>query len=141
MVAMSAVPPAATFKCAHPSSSHIAISYHRYDNTVRNATGDVIQFLYGEDGMDGAAIEGQHLASLRLNEAKLRCGPTSVAILFDNTQGQRLASLCLNEAKLRCALPVTIGCAGRILCWVVTQPLSDPRVRRVRTTAAVHCRH
>ena len=32
---------------------------HRYDGTVRNSAGDVVQFLYGEDGMDGVRIEGQ----------------------------------------------------------------------------------
>ena len=30
-----------------------------YDGTVRNSNGDIIQFLYGEDGMDGAAMEKQ----------------------------------------------------------------------------------
>lgn len=36
-----------------------------YDGTVRNSNGDIIQFLYGEDGMDGAAMEKQaSLASL-----------------------------------------------------------------------------
>ena len=30
-----------------------------YDSTVRNSNGDIIQFLYGEDGMDGAAMERQ----------------------------------------------------------------------------------
>lgn len=32
-----------------------------YDNTVRNATGSLIQFLYGEDGMDGTKMENQPL--------------------------------------------------------------------------------
>ena len=36
-----------------------------YDNTVRNCTGAVVQFLYGEDGMDGAAIERQRLVHLQ----------------------------------------------------------------------------
>lgn len=36
-----------------------------YDNTVRSCTGSVVQFLYGEDGMDGAAIERQRLTHLR----------------------------------------------------------------------------
>lgn len=44
----------------------------KYDGTVRNAVGDVIQFVYGEDGMDGTAIESQKLDSLRLNEAEMR---------------------------------------------------------------------
>ena len=32
-----------------------------YDNTIRNATGSIVQFLYGEDGMDGTKIENQAL--------------------------------------------------------------------------------
>ena len=40
----------------------------RYDGTVRNAVGDVIQFLYGEDGMDGAAIESQKIEALKATE-------------------------------------------------------------------------
>lgn len=32
-----------------------------YDQTVRNATGAVVQFLYGEDGMDGTKIEKQYI--------------------------------------------------------------------------------
>lgn len=30
-----------------------------YDGTVRNSSGDILQMLYGEDGMDGAAMERQ----------------------------------------------------------------------------------
>jgi len=30
-----------------------------YDNTVRNASGTIVQFLYGEDGMEGTHIERQ----------------------------------------------------------------------------------
>lgn len=41
-----------------------------YDGTVRNSSGDVVQFLYGEDGMDGAAIEGQNLPTIRMSNAK-----------------------------------------------------------------------
>ncbi|KAI8628856.1 DNA-directed RNA polymerase II subunit RPB1 [Xylariaceae sp. FL1651] len=31
----------------------------RYDGTVRNSLGDIIQFIYGEDGLDGMHIEKQ----------------------------------------------------------------------------------
>ena len=37
----------------------------KYDGTVRNSVGDVIQFLYGEDGMDATMIESQSLDTLR----------------------------------------------------------------------------
>lgn len=30
----------------------------KYDSTVRDCSGNIIQFLYGEDGMSGEFIEG-----------------------------------------------------------------------------------
>ena len=44
----------------------------RYDGTVRDSAGTVIQFLYGEDGMDGVAVETQKLDALRLPERAFR---------------------------------------------------------------------
>ncbi|CAN3372452.1 hypothetical protein DIURU_005052 [Diutina rugosa] len=35
-----------------------------YDGTTRNSLGDIIQFLYGEDGMDGTQVERQSLDTL-----------------------------------------------------------------------------
>ena len=37
-----------------------------YDNTVRNANGSIIQFIYGEDGMDGCKIETQIIPTIEL---------------------------------------------------------------------------
>ena len=31
----------------------------QYDMTVRNSTGDIIQFLYGADGLDPTYMEGK----------------------------------------------------------------------------------
>ena len=50
----------------HPAAPHAS----RYDGTVRNAMGEVIQFLYGEDGMEGTAIEGQRVEFLRWGRRK-----------------------------------------------------------------------
>ena len=44
----------------------------RYDGTVRTSNGSVVQFLYGEDGMDGTAIEAQKLETLRMQPGKFR---------------------------------------------------------------------
>lgn len=44
----------------------------RYDGTVRNANGEVLQFLYGEDGMDGRWIEKQVFPTYELDAGKLR---------------------------------------------------------------------
>ncbi|RZR76521.1 hypothetical protein BHM03_00001335 [Ensete ventricosum] len=41
-----------------------------YDGTVRNSLGDVIQFLYGEDGIDAVWIESQRLDSLRMKKTE-----------------------------------------------------------------------
>ncbi|CED83722.1 beta and beta-prime subunits of dna dependent rna-polymerase [Phaffia rhodozyma] len=39
-----------------------------YDGTVRNAGGDILQFVYGEDGMDAAFMENQTLHGNRLDD-------------------------------------------------------------------------
>ncbi|KAJ7293955.1 DNA-directed RNA polymerase II, subunit 1, partial [Mycena rebaudengoi] len=43
-----------------------------YDGTVRNSLGDLIQFVYGEDGMDGAFIEKQGVDTFALNDEQFR---------------------------------------------------------------------
>jgi intein/homing endonuclease len=43
-----------------------------YDFTVRNATSSIVQFLYGEDGMDSCKIENQPLPFIRMNYIDLR---------------------------------------------------------------------
>jgi len=43
-----------------------------YDFTVRNASGSIIQFLYGEDGMDAAKIENQPLIYIEKDFDKLK---------------------------------------------------------------------
>ncbi|EEB06666.1 RNA polymerase II large subunit Rpb1 [Schizosaccharomyces japonicus yFS275] len=39
----------------------------RYDGTVRNAMGDIVQFAYGEDGLDATIVEYQVFDALRLS--------------------------------------------------------------------------
>lgn len=43
----------------------------RYDGTVRNSLGTVIQFLYGEDGMDACFVEKQTLECMNMDNKKL----------------------------------------------------------------------
>ncbi|KAG5460316.1 MAG: putative RNA polymerase II 215 kd subunit [Olpidium bornovanus] len=42
----------------------------KYDGTVRNSMNEVIQFSYGEDGLDGAFVERQQLEGLRMSNAR-----------------------------------------------------------------------
>ena len=44
----------------------------RYDTTVRNARGCVMQFLYGEDGMDAQRIEKQFFDTYKYKIADFR---------------------------------------------------------------------
>ena len=39
-----------------------------YDGTVRNSLGDILQFTYGEDGIDGGFIERQSVATYHLSD-------------------------------------------------------------------------
>ncbi|KAH9819298.1 hypothetical protein DFH28DRAFT_887179 [Melampsora americana] len=41
-----------------------------YDGTVRNSLGDIVQFVYGEDGVDGGTVEYQNFDSVRLSHEK-----------------------------------------------------------------------
>ena len=43
-----------------------------YDGTVRNSHGGILQFLYGEDGMAGEAIQDLTIDSLRMNDSELK---------------------------------------------------------------------
>ncbi|OLL22690.1 DNA-directed RNA polymerase II subunit rpb1 [Neolecta irregularis DAH-3] len=40
----------------------------KYDGTVRNSLGDIVQLAYGEDGLDGAKVEHQFLETLTLSD-------------------------------------------------------------------------
>lgn len=44
----------------------------RYDGTVRNSVNHIVEFLYGEDGMDATFLEDQSLRTLKMSDAQLR---------------------------------------------------------------------
>lgn len=41
----------------------------KYDGTVRNSLGDIVQFIYGEDGLDGVHIEAQRVDIIACSDA------------------------------------------------------------------------
>ncbi|KAF8010667.1 hypothetical protein BT93_J1346 [Corymbia citriodora subsp. variegata] len=51
------------------------LSIH-YDNTVRNASGCIVQFLYGDDGMDPAQMEGKSGFPLNFNRLFMKVKAT-----------------------------------------------------------------
>ncbi|KAM6584549.1 hypothetical protein CsatB_011551 [Cannabis sativa] len=50
-----------------------------YDNTVRNASGGIVQFCYGDDGMDPAHMEGKDGAPLNFERLFFKAKATSPA--------------------------------------------------------------
>ncbi|RFU26646.1 hypothetical protein B7463_g9701, partial [Scytalidium lignicola] len=40
----------------------------KYDGTVRNSLGDIVQFVYGEDGLDGVIIEKQRVDHINMSD-------------------------------------------------------------------------
>ncbi|KAI9805848.1 MAG: DNA-directed RNA polymerase II subunit rpb1 [Sarcosagium campestre] len=44
----------------------------KYDGTVRNSLGDIVQFVYGEDGLDGVHIESQRIDSIVCSDEVFR---------------------------------------------------------------------
>ncbi|KAI3875305.1 hypothetical protein MKX03_000732 [Papaver bracteatum] len=51
----------------------------QYDNTVRSASGGVIQFLYGDDGMDPSRMEGKDGAPLNFDRLYMKTKATCPA--------------------------------------------------------------
>jgi len=43
----------------------------KYDGTIRNSMGDIVQFVYGEDGLDAVHIENQKLDIINCSDKKL----------------------------------------------------------------------
>ncbi|KAH8597475.1 putative DNA-directed RNA polymerase II subunit rpb1 [Bisporella sp. PMI_857] len=41
----------------------------KYDGTIRNSLGDIVQFVYGEDGLDGVHIEKQKVDHINMSDA------------------------------------------------------------------------
>jgi DNA-directed RNA polymerase beta' subunit len=62
-----------------------------YDNTVRNANGAIIQFIYGEDGMDGCKIETQLIPTIEMKFLDME-------VKYNLTNADKLESYLTSEA-------------------------------------------
>ncbi|KAJ8694426.1 DNA-directed RNA polymerase II core subunit rpo21 [Pleurotus ostreatus] len=69
-----------------------------YDGTVRNSLGDLIQFVYGEDGIDGAFIEKQNIATFG---ASFRSESTTPPPKLQAKLDEEFAQLCEDRKLLR----------------------------------------
>lgn len=48
--------------------------YTHYDMTVRNAAGGIVQFVYGDDGMDPVTMEGKGASALDFDKVLGKVG-------------------------------------------------------------------
>lgn len=98
----------------------------RYDNTVRNSKGTIIEFLYGEDGLDASYLENVTIPILKYTYNELKS-------LFDTEEEfQHLVELWRSTAPKRednyCPMPINIQ---RILSYAKTIPSTSGPVRDV----------
>lgn len=80
----------------------------KYDATVRNSLGDIVQFAYGEDGMDGSFIEGLSLISFLL-----------LLLLQHGPIGQKLAYMRMDNAKFEDTYRLNILTPGALDSYMV----------------------
>lgn len=82
-----------------------------HDLTVRNANGYVVQFLYGEDGMDAIKLQNHELGYLRQSPAEMR-GPyllSSAEELRGHVRPELQRRLAASEAEWRPRLEAHFG--------------------------------
>lgn len=70
-----------------------------YDHTVRNASGCIVQFLYGEDGMDPTKIESQSLPYIELDYSQLRDKYLITHVDVDNEIASSVTDAVMVELK------------------------------------------
>ena len=73
-----------------------------YDYTVRNASGYIIQFIYGEDGMDPIKIESQSLPYIEMDYQRLRSeylltSEDDLEYVTNNTKVSEMSEKALGE--------------------------------------------
>ena len=77
-----------------------------YDMTVRNANGNIIQFLYGDDGMDACKVESQVISTVDMDldtiykEYMISADATELKYLVRDD----IVTLCANDASFKKAM-------------------------------------
>jgi DNA-directed RNA polymerase II subunit RPB1 len=103
-----------------------------YDGTVRNSLGDVVQFVYGEDGMDGAFIEEQVVDPIRLSDERFeqRYRVDVMDPQWDFKVGTLQVGLAEANVELQSILDAEYAqlCADRLLLRTYIFPNGDATV-------------
>ena len=98
----------------------------KYDHTVRNSLGEIVQFIYGEDAMAGEFIEKQKLEHVKVDDNKFKAmfeidigRPESLESYMDAESRERLlrdpAALIQLQDEIRQLEEDRISQRGRVL--------------------------
>ncbi|KAK6935961.1 RNA polymerase Rpb1, domain 5 [Dillenia turbinata] len=84
--------------------------YVHYDDTVRNASGGIVQFLYGDDAMDPAKMEGKKGAPLNFDRLYLKVKATCPAAGHANLSSSEISDV-IDERFSRSDMTTDGGCS------------------------------
>jgi len=70
----------------------------KYDGTVRNSLGDIVQFVYGEDGLDGVHIESQRVDIIACSDKQFE-RKFRVDLMGDASPNTRISSEFLEQGN------------------------------------------
>jgi DNA-directed RNA polymerase II subunit RPB1 len=99
----------------------------RYDGTLRTSGGQIVQFLYGEDGMDAVWIERQNFDSLTLAKAEFeKVFAMNVNDADFGYDEQNIPFLepdvledCRNDPEVQLLLGRSVREVARKVCWML----------------------
>ncbi|KAF9618721.1 hypothetical protein IFM89_002416 [Coptis chinensis] len=109
----------------------------QYDYTVRNTSGGVVQFLYGDDGMDPAKMEGENGVPLNLERLYMKIKATCPARRHENLS----PSEAKKEVYERLSKPDTTHCSNKFKNPLLGffDELSKPDTTIARINSRIHC--
>lgn len=81
-----------------------------YDQTVRNASGGIVQFLYGDDGMDPAKMEGKDGVPLNLDQLFMKVTATCPQRGLDTLSPEAIKQM-LKDKLLQHDTSSDVGCS------------------------------
>ncbi|KAL3096398.1 hypothetical protein niasHS_004364 [Heterodera schachtii] len=70
-----------------------------YDNTVRTSTNEVVQFTFGDDGLDPAYMEARTAARWTSNTCWPKCGTATTPGQYGLRQGRGQCRVAAEEAQ------------------------------------------
>jgi len=103
----------------------------KYDNTVRNSSGDIVEFLYGDDSLDSLSMESDNLPVCFPRLFNRVCSTSSMYPQERSLYPYELVKGVKNEVKLERGFPVTENFKEELVKFVTehAEALAEIRVK------------